>query len=101
LAGRIPFYAIIPEELLVFGVIIATMAAVIASQALISGTFTLVNEAHEVETLAKYISSLPESDQGPNLHSGYQLDIVGRNNRRRFAIQRIVVSACKSWNHWN
>ncbi len=45
LDGRIPFYAIIPENFLMFGVIIATMAAVIASQALISGTFTLVNEA--------------------------------------------------------
>jgi KUP system potassium uptake protein len=28
-----------------FGIIIATMAAVIASQALISGSFTLINEA--------------------------------------------------------
>ncbi|NBW35562.1 MAG: potassium transporter Kup [Cytophagia bacterium] len=45
----IPFYAIIPEPLLIFGIIIATMAAVIASQALISGTFTLVNEAMKLK----------------------------------------------------
>ncbi|MBK5277897.1 MAG: KUP/HAK/KT family potassium transporter [Bacteroidia bacterium] len=49
LQETIPFFAIIPEWLLVFGVIIATMATVIASQALISGTFTLVNEAMKLK----------------------------------------------------
>lgn len=49
LGNIIPFYAIIPEPLLIFGIIIATMAAVIASQALISGTFTLVNEAMKLK----------------------------------------------------
>jgi KUP system potassium uptake protein len=49
LGGIIPFYAIIPEPLLLFGIIIATMAAIIASQALISGTFTLVNEAMKLK----------------------------------------------------
>ncbi len=49
LNDRIPFYAIIPESFLLFGIIIATMAAVIASQALISGTFTLVNEAMKLK----------------------------------------------------
>lgn len=45
LDGKVPFYAMMPEWFLIFGIIIATFAAVIASQALISGTFTLVNEA--------------------------------------------------------
>jgi KUP system potassium uptake protein len=45
----IPFYAIIPEPLLIPGIIIATMAAIIASQALISGTFTLVTEAMKLK----------------------------------------------------
>ncbi|MFM8914405.1 MAG: KUP/HAK/KT family potassium transporter, partial [Flammeovirgaceae bacterium] len=45
LDGVVPFFAIIPQWLLIFGIIIATMATIIASQALISGTFTLVNEA--------------------------------------------------------
>jgi KUP system potassium uptake protein len=49
LGDIIPFYAIIPEPMLIFGIIIATMAAVIASQALISGTFTLVNEAMKLK----------------------------------------------------
>ena len=40
-----PFYAIMPESFLPYGIVIATMAAVIASQALISGSFSLINEA--------------------------------------------------------
>ncbi len=38
-----------PKPLLIFGVVIATMATIIASQALISGTFTLVNEAMKLK----------------------------------------------------
>jgi len=49
LDGIIPFFQIMPASLQVFGVIIATMATIIASQALISGTFTLVNEAMKLK----------------------------------------------------
>lgn len=49
LGGVIPFFEIIPKPLLIFGVIIATMATIIASQALISGTFTLVNEGMKLK----------------------------------------------------
>ncbi|PBQ30612.1 potassium transporter Kup [Sphingobacteriaceae bacterium] len=40
-----PFFAIMPEAFMPYGIVIATIAAVIASQALISGSFTLINEA--------------------------------------------------------
>jgi KUP system potassium uptake protein len=40
-----PFYAIMPSWLLIFGIIMATGAAIIASQALISGCFTIFSEA--------------------------------------------------------
>ncbi len=40
-----PFYAIMPTWFLPFGIILATISAVVASQALISGSFTLINEA--------------------------------------------------------
>jgi KUP system potassium uptake protein len=40
-----PFYSIMPSWFLFSGIIIATIAAVVASQALISASFTLVNEA--------------------------------------------------------
>lgn len=45
LEGITPFYAIVPPAILPFGIAIATAAAIIASQALISGSFTLIGEA--------------------------------------------------------
>ncbi|MGA1976289.1 MAG: KUP/HAK/KT family potassium transporter [Bacteroidales bacterium] len=41
----IPFFAIMPEWFLLPGIIISTAASIIASQALISGSFTLISEA--------------------------------------------------------
>jgi KUP system potassium uptake protein len=49
LGDKTPFYSIMPEWFLPIGIGIATMAAIIASQALISGTFTLVNEAMKLK----------------------------------------------------
>jgi KUP system potassium uptake protein len=40
-----PFYGMMPQWFLIPGIVIATMAAIIASQALISGSYTLINEA--------------------------------------------------------
>lgn len=40
-----PFYAIMPGWFLIVGIVIATSAAIIASQALISGAFTIISEA--------------------------------------------------------
>ena len=45
LNGRNPFYEIMPAWFLILGIVIATAAAIIASQALISGSFTLISEA--------------------------------------------------------
>jgi KUP system potassium uptake protein len=45
LNGQNPFYEIMPQWFLLIGIVIATLAAIIASQALISGSFTLINEA--------------------------------------------------------
>ena len=45
LEGKTPFYAIVPAAILPLGIMIATLAAIIASQALISGSFTLIGEA--------------------------------------------------------
>lgn len=41
----IPFFAIMPKWFLLTGIIISTAASIIASQALISGSFTLISEA--------------------------------------------------------
>lgn len=40
-----PFYAIMPHWFLIPGIFISSCAAVVASQAMISGSFTLINEA--------------------------------------------------------
>lgn len=45
LAGSNPFYMVMPTWFVPYGISIATLAAVIASQAMISGAFTLVSEA--------------------------------------------------------
>lgn len=45
LEGSNPFYSIMPTWFIPFGIAIATAAAIVASQALISGSFTLINEA--------------------------------------------------------
>ncbi|MBK7882722.1 MAG: KUP/HAK/KT family potassium transporter [Chitinophagaceae bacterium] len=45
LNGTNPFFAMMPHWFLLPGIIIATAAAIIASQALISGSYTLVSEA--------------------------------------------------------
>lgn len=45
LQGINPFYAIMPQWFLLPGIFIATAAAIIASQALISGSYTLISEA--------------------------------------------------------
>ena len=45
LNGLNPFYSIMPQWFLPVGISVATAATVVASQALISGSFTLINEA--------------------------------------------------------
>jgi KUP system potassium uptake protein len=45
LNGAHPFYGVMPEWFLIWGIGLATVATIIASQAMISGAFTLINEA--------------------------------------------------------
>ncbi len=40
-----PFFSIMPQNMLIFSIIMATGAAIVASQALISGTFSILSEA--------------------------------------------------------
>ncbi len=40
-----PFYSIMPQEILLFSIAMATGAAIVASQALISGSFSILSEA--------------------------------------------------------
>lgn len=45
LNGQNPFYEIMPNWYLPIGIAVATLAAIIASQAMISGSYTLISEA--------------------------------------------------------
>jgi len=45
LDGLNPFYEIMPQWFLIPGIVVATAATIIASQALISGSFTMISEA--------------------------------------------------------
>lgn len=59
-----PFYLIMPEWFKPVGIVIATMAAVIASQALISGSFTLINEAMRLNFWPKVKIKFPTDVKG-------------------------------------
>lgn len=59
-----PFFLVMPQWFIIPGVIIATVAAIIASQALISGAFTLVSEAIKLNIFPKLIVRYPNEDKG-------------------------------------
>ncbi len=60
-----PFFEIMPEWFFIIGVTMATLAAVIASQALISGSFTVIAEAVSL-------------DLWPNIRIKYPTDLKGQ-----------------------
>ena len=59
-----PFYLIMADWFQPYGIVIATMAAVIASQALISGSFTLINEAMRLNFWPKVQIKYPTDEKG-------------------------------------
>lgn len=59
-----PFFSMLPASWTVFGVLFATVAAVIASQALLSGSFTLVSEAIKLKLLPRLLILYPGSSIG-------------------------------------
>ncbi len=63
-AGFNPFYGVMPAWFLYFGIAIATAAAIIASQALISGSFTLISEAMRLNLWPKCRINYPTEARG-------------------------------------
>jgi len=86
-----PFYNLMPQWFLVIGVIIATAAAIIASQALISGSFTLVSEAMRLNLWPKLRIGYPTEERG-------QLYVPGVNFLLFFGCTGIVLYFQKSTN---
>jgi len=86
-----PFYGTMPEWFRLFGIIIATAAAIIASQALISGSFTLVSEAMRLNLWPKLRIGYPTEERG-------QLYVPGVNFLLFFGCTGIVLYFQKSTN---
>lgn len=64
LSDRIPFYEVMPPWFLTIGIVIATAATIIASQALISGSFTLISEAIRLNFWPKVRLRYPSVQKG-------------------------------------
>lgn len=62
--GFNPFISIMPQWFKLPGIIISTIAAVIASQALISGSFTLISEAMRLNLWPKMKINYPTEEKG-------------------------------------
>ncbi|HWW41902.1 KUP/HAK/KT family potassium transporter [Pedobacter sp.] len=63
-AAQNPFYQIVPESYLLPMVALATIAAVIASQAMITGSFTLIAEAVRLNLWPKVRINYPSNQKG-------------------------------------
>ena len=59
-----PFFEALPSQWKFFAIILATLAAIIASQALITGSFTLVSEASGLKFLPRMKIIYPSTEQG-------------------------------------
>ncbi len=64
LNGDNPFYKIMPGWFMIPGILIATAAAIIASQALISGSFTLISEAISLNFWPRFKLRYPTEIKG-------------------------------------
>lgn len=64
LAGANPFFMAMPEWFVIPGIVIATLAAIIASQALITGSYTLISEAMRMNFWPKVKLHYPTFDRG-------------------------------------
>ena len=71
--GFNPFIGIMPQWFKLAGIIISTIAAVIASQALISGSFTLISEAMRLNLWPKMKINYPTEETGQLYRPGISL----------------------------
>jgi len=67
------FYDLMPGWFVIIGVIIATSAAIIASQAMISGSFTLISEAMRLNLWPRMKVNYPSEEKGQLFIPGINL----------------------------
>lgn len=89
--GFNPFYGLMPGWFVFAGILIATTAAIIASQALISGSFTLISEAIRLNLWPKMKIKYPTEARG-------QLYVPGINTLLFIGCCSIVLYFQKSTN---
>lgn len=90
-SGFNPFYKVMPDWFVLPGIIIATAAAIIASQALISGSFTLISEAMRLNLWPKLKVAFPTEERG-------QIYIPGINFLLFFGCSGVVLYFRESTN---
>ncbi len=75
------FYGIMPDNFKIIGLVIATVAAIIASQALISGSFTLISESMRLNLWPKMKINYPTEERGqlfiPGINTVLLIGCVG------------------------
>lgn len=59
-----PFFQMLPEQIRVFAVVLSTFAAIIASQALITGSFSIVSEAVRLDLMPHMRINYPSETKG-------------------------------------
>ena len=66
------FYDLMPHWFIIFGVVIATSAAIIASQAMVSGSFTLISEAMRLNLWPKLKNTISFRRKRTVIYPGHQ-----------------------------
>jgi KUP system potassium uptake protein len=98
-----PIYGIMPQWFVLPGIIIATAAAIIASQALISGSFTLISEAIRLNLWPKMKINYPTEAKGqlyiPAINSMLFVGCVGivlyfRESSKMEAAYGLAITLC-------
>jgi KUP system potassium uptake protein len=97
------FYSIMPQWFLIPGIIIATAAAIIASQALISGSFTLISESMRLNLWPKMRINYPTEEKGQQYIPGINfllflgccgITLYFRNSAHMQAAYGLAITLC-------
>ncbi len=93
-----PFYMLAPDSLQLPLVILATMAAIIASQAVISGAFSVTQQAIQLGFIPRLrIDHTNARDAGPDLYPAGQLGADDHGHPAGDLLPDLVESHCRLW----
>ncbi|HEV8082068.1 MAG TPA: KUP/HAK/KT family potassium transporter [Chitinophagaceae bacterium] len=101
--GFNPFYGVMPGWFKIIGIVIATIAAIIASQALISGSFTLISESMRLNLWPKLKINYPTEARGqlfiPGINTMLFIGCVGitlyfRSSSNMEAAYGLAITLC-------